>query len=127
MPRPHREPIIVRQHKTPLELDPKFSALLLESMADGVFTLNERGEIGKVSGILAKAKATESAGMDLIVVPFGQKTYTIYSEEKSCDDYLVTKICRSVTRPEDVDVEEEVGIRVVESTNIQEALKYFLI
>ncbi len=26
-------------------LDPKFASLLLESMADGVFTLNEEGEI----------------------------------------------------------------------------------
>ncbi|MFH2130329.1 MAG: PAS domain-containing protein [bacterium] len=26
-------------------LDPKFASLLLESMADGVFTLNEKGKI----------------------------------------------------------------------------------
>jgi len=88
-------------------------------------TLDEKGEIGKVSGIVAKAKAIETADMNLLIVPFGQKTYTVYSEEKSCEDYLLTKICRSVTKPEDVDVEEEVGIRVVEASNIQEALKYF--
>jgi len=89
-------------------------------------TLNEKGEIGKVSGIVAKAEAIEAAGMNLLIVPEGQKTYTIYSEEKSCEDYLLTKICRTVTKPEDVDVEEEVGVRVVEASNIQEALKYFL-
>jgi len=89
-------------------------------------TLNEKGEIGKVSGIVAKAEATKSAGMNLLIVPLDQKTYTVYSEEKSCEDYLLTKICRSVTKPEKVDVEEKVGIRVVESSNIQEALKYFL-
>ncbi len=90
-------------------------------------TLNQKGEIGKVSGIVAKAEATEGADMNLLIVPVGQKTYTVYTEEKSCEDYLLTKICRSVTKPEDVDVEEEVGIKVVEANNIQEALKYFLI
>jgi len=88
-------------------------------------TLDENGDIGKVSGIVAKAEATEASGMNLLIVPVGQKTYTIYSEEKSCEDYLLTKICRTVTKPEDVDVEEKVGIRVVEASNIQEALKYF--
>jgi len=88
-------------------------------------TLDENGDIGKVSGIVAKAEATEASGMNLLIVPVGQKTYTVYSEEKSCEDYLLTKICRSVTKPEDVDVEEKVGIRVVEASNIQEALKYF--
>jgi len=89
-------------------------------------TINEKGEIGKVSGIVAKAEATKAAGMNLFIVPVEQKTYTVYSQEKSCEDYLLTKICRSVTKPEDVDVEETVGIRVVEASNIQEALKYFL-
>jgi len=88
-------------------------------------TLNEKGEIGKVSGIVAKAEAIEAADMDLLIVPVGQKTYTVYSEEKSCEDYLLTKVCRSVTKPENIDVEEEVGIKVVEASNIQEALKYF--
>jgi predicted S18 family serine protease len=90
-------------------------------------TLNENGDIGKVSGVVAKAEATEAAGMNLLVVPTGQKTYTVYTEEKNCEDYLITKICRSVTKPEDVDVEEKVDIRVEEAGNIQEALKYFLI
>jgi predicted S18 family serine protease len=89
-------------------------------------TINEKGEIGKVSGIVAKAEAAEAAGMNLLIVPTGQKTYTEYSQEKSCEDYLVTKICRSVTKTEDVDVGKKVGIRVVEASNVQEALKYFL-
>lgn len=88
-------------------------------------TLDTKGGIGKVSGIVAKAEAIEAADMNLLVVPAGQKTYTVYSEEKSCEDYLLTKICRTVTKPENVDVEEKVRIRVVEASNIQEALKYF--
>jgi len=88
-------------------------------------TLNEKGEIGKVSGILAKAEATKNANINLLVVPAGQKTYKVYTEEKNCEDYLITKICRSVTKPEDVDVEGKTGIRIEEASNIQEALKYF--
>ena len=38
-------PIFIMEDKTEFGLDPSFSSLLLESMADGVFTLNDRGEI----------------------------------------------------------------------------------
>jgi predicted S18 family serine protease len=89
-------------------------------------TINENGEIGKISGVLAKAEAAEAAGMNLFIVPVGQKTYTEYKQEKNCEDYLLTKICRSVTKTEIMDVEKKVGIRVVEASNIREALKYFL-
>jgi predicted S18 family serine protease len=89
-------------------------------------TLNEKGEVGKISGVLPKAEATKDVGIGLLLVPLGQKTYTVYSEEKNCDDYLITKICRSVTKPEDVNIAEETGIRIEEVSNIREALKYFL-
>jgi predicted S18 family serine protease len=89
-------------------------------------TIDEKGEIGKISGVVAKAEAAESAGMNLFIVPIGQKTYTEYKQENSCEDYLLTKICRTVTKTEYVDVGKKVGIRVVEASNIQEALKYFL-
>jgi hypothetical protein len=56
----------------------------------------------------------------------GQKTYTIYSEEKKCEKYVFTEICRTETKPEQVDVEKDSGIKVEEVSNIQEALKYFL-
>lgn len=89
-------------------------------------TLDEEGEIGRISGVLAKAKAAKEAGMDLILVPMGQKTYTSYSEEKKCEKYLFTEICRTETKPEKVDVEKDSGIKVEEVGSIQEALKYFL-
>jgi len=89
-------------------------------------TLNNDGRIGHVSAISAKAKAAKDEGMDLFLVPFGQKSETTYREEKKCETYVFTTVCYTKTIPEKVDIEKEVGIEVEEVSNIQEALKYFL-
>jgi uncharacterized protein len=89
-------------------------------------TLNEEGRIGRVSGITAKAKAAKEAGMELFLVPKGQKVSTSYSEEKKCERYLFTEICKTEIKQVQVNVENDVGIRVEEVENVQEALKYFL-
>jgi len=89
-------------------------------------TMSADGNIGKISGIVAKGKAAKDAGMTLFLVPEGQKYYTIYKEEKVCENYVIRTICWTKTKPEKVDVEEEVGIEVIEINNIREALKYFI-
>ena len=89
-------------------------------------TLDENGIIGQVAGIVAKAQAAEDNGMNLFLVPEGQKTYTTYSEEKKCGQYVFTTICRTEIKSVKVDVEEEVEIGIQEISNIKEALKYFL-
>ena len=88
-------------------------------------TLDKNGKIGKVSGILEKAKAAKEANLKMLLVPRGQKYYTIYHEEEKCENLLFTTICRTETVTERVNVEEEVGISVVEVGDIEEALKYF--
>lgn len=90
-------------------------------------TLSDDGKIGKVSGIVEKAEAAKNNGMEMLLVPEGEKTYKNYTEVKKCDNYLLTEICRTETKTEEVDVEKKVGIRVEEVGNIQEALKYFLV
>ncbi len=90
-------------------------------------TLSDDGKIGKVSGIVGKAEAAKNFGMDILLVPVGEKNYTTYTEEKKCENYLITEICRTETIEEKVDVEKEVGIRIEEVGSIQEALKYFLV
>ena len=89
-------------------------------------TMSDDARIGQVTGIVAKAKAAKDAGMNLFLVPKGQKEYTTYKEEKKCEEYVFTKICRTEIKPEKVDVEKEVGIKVVEVNDIGEALKYFI-
>jgi len=89
-------------------------------------TLNDYGVIGQVSGIVEKARAAKDQGMNLFLVPKDQKMYTTYIQEKKCEKYIFTTICRTETIPKTVDVEDEVGISVIEVRNIQEALKYFV-
>ena len=89
-------------------------------------TMNDDGKIGQVSGIVAKGKAAKDIGMDMILVPKGQKQYTTYKEEKKCEKYLFTTVCRTEIKEEKVDVEKEIGIEVIEVDNIEEALKYFI-
>lgn len=89
-------------------------------------TLDEYGNIGQVSGIIEKAKAAKDEGMNLFLVPRGQRMYTSYVQEKKCETYIFTTICKTETIPKTFDVEKQVGIEVKEVKNIQEALKYFI-
>jgi len=89
-------------------------------------TMSDDGRVGQVSGIVAKGGAAKDAGINIFLVPEGQKEYTTYKEEKKCEKYVFTTVCRTEIKPEKVDVEEEVGIEVVEVDNIEEALKYFI-
>jgi uncharacterized protein len=90
-------------------------------------TLNENGIVGQVSGIIEKAKAAQKNGMNLILIPEGQKTYTTYSQEKKCEQYIFTTICRTEVKPIKVNIGQEVDIGIQEISNVKEALKYFLI
>jgi predicted S18 family serine protease len=74
-------------------------------------TLSEDGKIGKVSGIVAKAEAAKDVGMEILLVPVGEKNYTSYIEEKKCENYLITEICRTETKAEEVNIEKKVGMR----------------
>lgn len=89
-------------------------------------TLKSDGRIGKVSAVLEKAKAVKNANMSLFLVPYGQKVQTTYKEEKKCESYVFTTYCHVETIKEEVDIEKEVGIRIEEVGDVQEALKYFI-
>ena len=88
--------------------------------------LKNDGRIGKVSGILPKAKISKETGMELFLVPHGQKYQITYEQERRCEKYVFSTFCRTETVEKKVDIEEEVGIRVEEVENVEEALKYFL-
>lgn len=89
-------------------------------------TLNNEGEVGQVSGIIPKGEAARDNEMSIFLVPFGQKMYTTFTEDKKCETYVFTTICRTEVKEETIDVEKKIGIEVEEVKNIQEALKYFL-
>ena len=89
--------------------------------------LREDGTIGKVAGILPKAKTAKENNMQLFLVPLGQRTQTKIETKKNCEDYAYTTFCQTEAVEKNVDIQEEVGINVVEVGSISEALKYFVV
>ncbi|MEM0480832.1 MAG: S16 family serine protease [Candidatus Aenigmatarchaeota archaeon] len=88
-------------------------------------TINEDGSIGQVGGILEKAKAAKDFGIKILLVPKGQSTYYEYKQEKECRRIASFEFCTIRYVPEEVNISKEVGIEVVEVSNIKEATKYF--
>ncbi len=89
--------------------------------------LREDGTIGKVSGILEKAESAKQNQIKLLLIPVGQRIQTKIETEKNCENGILTTYCKTETISKKVDIQEEVGIDVIEIENISEALKYFII
>jgi len=89
--------------------------------------LKEDGSIGRVADILAKAEAAKQSQVKLFLVPIGQKFQTKIENNKTCEQNILDTFCTTETVVRNVDIQEEVGIDVVEVGNISEALKYFVI
>lgn len=90
-------------------------------------TINRDGTIGQVGGILVKAKAAKDVGAKLFLVPEGQGVQTTYVPETRCETIGRFQYCMTEYKMKKVDITKEVGITVKEVSNIQEALKYFII
>lgn len=89
-------------------------------------TIEDNGTIGKVGGILAKAQAAKKEGYKRFLLPEGQGKFTEYRKEEKCENYGSLRFCNVMYRPVTVDVEKEIGIDVIEVSNIDEAVKYSL-
>jgi len=90
-------------------------------------TMEHDGSIGKVGEIAAKAKAAKDIGATLFIVPRGQAIETVYDSREVCENIGWTKICRIERTPREIDVQEEVGIPVIEASNVKDILGYFII
>ena len=90
-------------------------------------TLDSDGRIGEVGGILEKATAAKDIGVKTFLVPKGQGTETYYKPVESCVQRARFQYCTTVYNETTVNISEQVGIEIVEVSNIQEALKYFQI
>ena len=89
-------------------------------------TINSDGTIGPVGGVLEKAEAAKKFGMKMILVPLGQAEYVTYIPKKDCEKYGMVTFCQTEWIPKKIDISKEVGIKVVEVSNIAQALKYFI-
>ncbi len=100
-----------------------------KTLKEGVIitgTIEEDGNIGQVGGIIAKGKAAKEGGYEKFLIPEGEKIFTEYKREKDCERFGSIKICNINYRAVEVDVEEEIGMEVLEVKDISEALNYLL-
>jgi predicted S18 family serine protease len=88
-------------------------------------TIDENGNIGQVGGIIEKAKAAKDFGIKLLLVPKGQSKYYEPIRKKECKTFQYIEYCIITTELKEINVEKEVGIKVVEVENIKDAIKYF--
>ena len=94
-------------------------------------SINEDGTIGEVGGILEKTKAVSEAGYKNFLIPRGQSRITYYEKQvqrRSTD--LGFDVFRSTYVPKTLNLsrvaKEELGLNVVEVSNVDEALPYFI-
>jgi len=105
------------------------AALENSSLRDDVVmtgTVEPDGRIGRVGGILPKARAAEREGFEKFLVPEGQSVQVTYTMEESCRSVGNIEICRTEYVEERIDVQEEVDVEVVEVRDVEEALQYFV-
>jgi len=90
-------------------------------------TINSDGTIGPVGEIVAKAKAAKDVGATIFLVPGGQAVQTYYMPEEKCQKFGPVTYCTTEYKAKKIDVSKDAGITVKEVSNIDEALKYFLV
>lgn len=92
-------------------------------------TIEENGEIGTVGGILEKAKAAKADGASLFLVPQGQGTAEEINKERKCEEKegpgFAYEYCTIQYISKKVSISEELGINVIEVSDIYEAMGYF--
>lgn len=90
-------------------------------------TINPDGSIGKVGDVVQKAAAAKSFNATLFLVPVGQSLQTTSGYEKICKSYLVSKICSSLWETRNINITDAAGIKVIEVTDIKDAMGYMVI
>jgi uncharacterized protein len=89
-------------------------------------TINHDGSIGHVSEIVEKTKASKEAGAEIFLVPLLQSRGVVYETKEHCQEFGTSQVCKTETRPIQIDLKEKYGIDVIEVGSIREALDYFL-
>ena len=90
-------------------------------------TIVPNGEIGPVGAIFEKAKASKDMNATLFLVPNGQGTQVNYRPEQKCENIGPITYCTTEYKQGRIDISKDAGIDVKEVSNINEALKYFIV
>lgn len=89
-------------------------------------TINSDGTIGQVGSIIEKARAAKERGAKMFLVPKNQSSeYSDVSRERSCRNEDSVEYCTVNYTKNRVNIGEELGIEVVEVSNIGEAVRHF--
>lgn len=92
-------------------------------------TINDDGTIGPVAGLLEKAKAVSDAGYKKFLIPKGQSTITFFEKQvskKSTGGFEILSTHLVPTKVNLNDLAGKWGLEIIEVSNIDEALSYFI-
>ena len=111
-----------------------FAAMENKKIRDDVVitgTINPDGRIGKVGGVLEKAKAAADAGYSVFLVPKGQSKITYYEEKVEKEPFgFGIYIYNRYYVPKTIDIKEmakkEWNMDVIEVGDIEDAIKYMV-
>lgn len=88
-------------------------------------TINPDGSIGEVGGVLDKAKAAKDVGANIFLVPEGQGEQITLKPKENCIRRANFIFCETTYEQEVVNIGKDVGISVIEVSNVTDAMKYF--
>ncbi|MEO9319602.1 MAG: S16 family serine protease [Nitrososphaera sp.] len=88
-------------------------------------TINPDGSIGQIGGVEQKAEAAGQYGAKIFLVPPGQSSYPAETCSQSQQGPIVYRTCQSELKPLSDITTAKYGMKVVEVSNIHEALSYF--
>jgi len=104
------------------------SEILGKSLNDKVLmtgTIQEDGTIGQIGGAAEKADAAGKYGAKIFLVPQGQATVEIQSCSEKTEGVFTYSSCTSQEEPLSPITERQYGMKVIEVSNIEQALSYF--
>jgi len=92
-------------------------------------TIDLDGHIGHVAGIIEKLQAAKELGIKTFLIPKGQRYWIYYKPVLKKENIFGFEIYDTFYVPQKIDLvkyaKEELGINVIEVSNIYEAIKYF--
>jgi len=105
------------------------AALQNKTLLDNVSitgTISESGEIGPAGGILEKARAAKKIGVRTFLVPPGQVLESNIVPEKQCSLTDGVEYCKVQYVEKGRTLGELTGLQIIEVSNLQEAVGYFI-
>ena len=88
-------------------------------------TIQDDGTIGEIGGAPEKADAAGKYGAKIFLVPQGQAVAEIQSCNEKTEGVFTYRSCTSQEQPLSPITEKQYGMKVIEVTNIEQALSYF--